>query len=669
MANLVGKTIGKYKITDFLGKGGMAEVYKAYHPKLERYVTIKILHSFLAVGEDFRGRFDREAKAIASLRHPHIVQIYDFDIEDDHYYMVMEFIGGGTLQSRMWELSNSSRYMPVSQVLSIIQQIAEALDYAHNKGIIHRDIKPSNILLDSNGDAYLADFGIARMMSGTQLTATGTLIGTPTYMSPEQGIGADLTAISDIYSLGVILFELLTGKAPFTSETTPLAIIHKHIYEPPPNPRVIRPELTKAVEQVVLKVLEKDPKDRYQSGGDLVQALETALPQEMVERLNSSEALTDVTILSLPTIPFESSEPGADLTKLPNISIEEATSIEMPIPTPNTAESPQATHSPATEQPISEKTPLEGKSISVLIREVWGWILQMISNFKKMGLRELPLRDRLQNRLIKTKMIIWWIIGILLVGSLAIIGVLMKTGNLAFMNAQPPGIKGNGYVYFTSDKSGKAEIWMMDQKGQIFQVTHTPDPYKSWSPALTVDGYLYFTSDNNGKAEIWMMDHKGQILQVTHTPDPYKSWSPALTVDGYLYFASDNNSKAEIWMMDQKGQIFQVTHTPDPYESWSPALTMDGYLYFTSDNNGRAEIWMMDHSGQIFQVTHTPDSYESWSPALTGNGYVYFTSDKNGKAEVWMIDPKGQLFQVINISDPYESWVSNSTNPQPNPKR
>jgi serine/threonine protein kinase len=625
MANLVGKTIGKYKITDFLGKGGMAEVYKAYHPKLERYVTIKILHSFLAEGEDFRGRFDREAKAIASLRHPHIVQIYDFDIEDDHYYMVMEFIGGGTLQSLMWELSKSSRYMPVSQVLSIIRQIAEALDYAHNKGIIHRDIKPSNILLDSNGDAYLADFGIARMMSGTQLTATGTLIGTPTYMSPEQGIGADLTAISDIYSLGVILFELLTGKAPFTSETTPLAIIHKHIYEPPPNPRVIRPDLTEAVAQVVLKVLAKDPKDRYQSGRELVQALETALSQEMVERLNSSEALADVTILTLPTIPFESAEPGANLTKVPNISIEEATSIEMPIPPPIKTESPQATHSPTTEQPISEKTPLQRKSISVLICEGWGWIIQMISNLKKMGLRGLPLKDRLRNRLIKTKMIIWWIIGILLVGSLAVIGVLMKTGNLTFMNAQPPGIKGNGYVYFTSDKSGKAEIWMMDQKGQIFQVTHTPDPYESWSPALTMDGYLYFTSDNNGRAEIWMMGHTGQI--------------------------------------------FQVTHTSNSYESWSPALTGNGYLYFTSDKSGKVEIWMMDHSGQIFQVTHTPDSYESWSPALTGNGYVYFTSDKNGKAEVWMIDPKGQLFQVINISDPYESWVSNSTNPQPNPKR
>ena len=128
MANLVGKTLGKYQITELLGKGGMAEVYKAYHPKLERYVAIKVLYSFLAEGEDFLGRFSREAKAVASLRHPHIVQIHDFDIEDDYYYMVVEFISGGTLQSRMGELSKSSRYMPVSQVISIIRQVADALD-------------------------------------------------------------------------------------------------------------------------------------------------------------------------------------------------------------------------------------------------------------------------------------------------------------------------------------------------------------------------------------------------------------------------------------------------------------------------------------------------------------------------------------------------------------
>ncbi len=713
MANLVGKTIGKYTITDFLGRGGMAEVYKAYHPKLDRYVTIKILHTFLAEGEDFRSRFDREAKAVASLRHPHIVQIYDFDYEDSNYYMVMEFIGGGTLQSHMLELSKSSKYMPINQVLSIIKQIADALDYAHKKGIIHRDIKPSNILLDTNGDAYLADFGIARIMSETQLTATGSLIGTPTYMSPEQGMGADLTAMSDLYSLGVILFELLTGKVPFTSQTTPLAIIHKHINEPPPNPQNLRPDLTEAVEQVVRKALAKAPMDRYQSGGELFRDLEKTLPPEMIEKLNSFNATAVVTILSPPTKPFELPEPDADQAKLPIIAIEEGTSTEIPTPSPIKTESFKATRLPACTRPIPEIPKKHRKSNSDRGREGWGWVNKMISSLKIQGRRNKHSRSGSPRYLPETRIINWWIIGIVLVGIMVVVGALLIPGTLSFIGTQIPGIMRDGYVYFSSDKNGKTEIWMMNQNGQIFQVTHTPVPYKSWSPVLAVDGNLYFTSDNNGKAEIWMMDQKGKIFQVTHTPDPYESWSPALTADGYLYFTSDNNGKTEIWMMDQKGQVFQVTHTPDsfeswspapaangnvyftsningkaevwmidpkgqitqvinisdPYESWSPAPALNGYLYFTSDNNGKSEIWMRDQAGQIFQVTHTQDTYESWSPAPAVNGNVYFTSNNNGKAEVWMINPKGQLFQVINISDTYESWVFYFDKPQPNPKR
>ena len=320
MANLVGKTLGKYKLTERLGSGGMAEVYKAYHPKLERYVTIKILHSFLAEGEDFLTRFEREARAVASLRHPNIVQIHDFDVEDDNYYMVMEYIDGGTLQARMVELSRKSLYMPIDQVLSILRQVAEALDYAHQKGIIHRDIKPSNILLDSSGNAFLSDFGIARMMGSSQLTSTGSLIGTPTYMSPEQGKGDELTSASDIYSLGIILYELLTGKVPFSSDTTPLAIIHKHLTETPPEPRHLRPGLPVEVEQVILKALAKDPQQRYQSAGEMVRALEKALPPAVVAALNADQSSDDASNPSGPTELIET--PSLGLAERPTELIE-----------------------------------------------------------------------------------------------------------------------------------------------------------------------------------------------------------------------------------------------------------------------------------------------------------------------------------------------------------
>jgi serine/threonine-protein kinase len=269
---LIGKTLGKYKLTELLGRGGMAEVYKARHPQLERHVTIKVLHSYLAEGEDFLMRFKREARAVAALRHAHIVQIHDFDVQDETYYMVMEYIDEGTLQARMASLAEAGAYTPVEQVLSILRQVAEALDYAHRQGIIHREIKPSNILLASSGEAYLT-----RILSTTQFTATGALIGTPTYMSPEQALGEELTDASDIYSLGVILFELLTGKAPFASDTMPLAVIHKHINEPPPWPRSLRPELAGEVEAVILKALAKVPRGRYQSAREMIQALEGAL--------------------------------------------------------------------------------------------------------------------------------------------------------------------------------------------------------------------------------------------------------------------------------------------------------------------------------------------------------------------------------------------------------
>lgn len=332
MANLVGKTLGKYEISELLGKGGMAEVYKAYHPKLERFVTIKVLHSFLVEGKDFQARFEREAKAVATLRHPHIIQIHDFEVDGDLFYMVMEFIDGGTLQAYMEALTLKGEYMPLGRVLAILRQVAGALDYAHQHQIIHRDIKPSNILLDSVGNAYLADFGIARMMSSTQFTSTGSLIGTPTYMSPEAGLGEELTSVSDIYSLGVILYEMLTGKAPFTADTTPLAIIHKHIHESPPSPGNLRTDLSIATQHVILKALAKDPADRYQTAGEMVQDLEKALPLDLITELDNTARQVKAAIADMPTELISVNH--AERVKIANSEPLKKTEDSLPTPIP-----------------------------------------------------------------------------------------------------------------------------------------------------------------------------------------------------------------------------------------------------------------------------------------------------------------------------------------------
>jgi serine/threonine protein kinase len=276
MATLTGKTLGKYQILERLGRGGMADVYEAYHARLDRHVAIKVLHPHLIEGQDFLARFEREAKAVASLKHPHIVQVFDFDFQEDLHYIVMELVDGGSLRGRLEDLARAGTRMPQKDALRILADVASAIDYAHGRGMLHRDVKPANVLLDHDGDACLSDFGIARILSDTQFTTTGALIGTPHYMSPEQGKGLPLTKATDLYSLGVVLYEMLTGRAPYDSET-PLGVIHKHIFEPLPSPRLACPDLPVAAEDVLVKALAKEPDDRFASAGQMLQALEHAL--------------------------------------------------------------------------------------------------------------------------------------------------------------------------------------------------------------------------------------------------------------------------------------------------------------------------------------------------------------------------------------------------------
>lgn len=272
--NLVGRTIGKYRILERLGHGGMADVYRAYQASLDRDVALKVLHPYLMSGEeDFVGRFRREARAAAALRHPNIVQVFDFDHEDGLYYMVMECIDGQTLKQRLKELRKRGRVMSLEETLHILEHIGDALDYAHQQGMLHRDIKPSNIMITSKGRAVLTDFGIVRMIGGTRHTMTGSVTGTPAYMSPEQGLGEPGDARSDIYSLGVMLFQMTTGKLPYDADT-PLAVVLKHVNNPLPIPRQINDSIPRSVERVIFKTLAKDPDSRYQSAEELVQHLE-----------------------------------------------------------------------------------------------------------------------------------------------------------------------------------------------------------------------------------------------------------------------------------------------------------------------------------------------------------------------------------------------------------
>lgn len=309
MEELTGKQLGPYRIIEKLGAGGMATVFKAYQPRMDRFVALKILPRHLSDNPEFVLRFKQEAQVIAKLEHPHILPVFDFGEAEGYTYLAMRLVGGGTLA----DLMKDKGRLDLPTANRIVRQVGEALDYAHNKGVIHRDFKPGNVLIDDFGNCLLTDFGIAKLLEATtNLTATGGILGTPTYVSPEQGMGQTIDSRSDIYSLGVVLYQMVTGEVPFKADT-PMGVIFKHVQEPLPLPREKVPELSEAVEMVILKALAKEPDDRFTTVSDMVAALETALtrPDLQTFKIPAKEESTE----KLPSDTLKESPPPKDQTK------------------------------------------------------------------------------------------------------------------------------------------------------------------------------------------------------------------------------------------------------------------------------------------------------------------------------------------------------------------
>lgn len=272
-ASLVGRTVKNYHLLEWVGNGAMSTVYKAYHAELDRFVAVKILDCSMAEGNDLAARFQREAWAVARLDHPNILPVYDFGQEGELSIIVTKYVEGGTLRDIL------GHPLPLEQCARILSQLAEALDHAHQHGIIHRDVKPSNVLLSKDGSVCLSDFGLAKFEGQPKITETGQSLGTPDYISPEQAQGLPVDARSDVYSLGAMLYEMLTGQVPYCAETA-VAVIVKHITEAPPGLRQINPKIPESVEKVVLKAMAKRPEDRYQSAGELAAAFKLAIRRE-----------------------------------------------------------------------------------------------------------------------------------------------------------------------------------------------------------------------------------------------------------------------------------------------------------------------------------------------------------------------------------------------------
>src|SRR5262245_31930657 len=285
MTELIDTRLGQYQLTEVVGRGGMAMVYKAYQSSLERFVAIKLLSH--TDDPQFAERFKLEARTIANLQHPNILPIYDYGEQQGMLYLVLQYIENGASLA-----DTLGAQMEPAPTLRLMARVLEALGYAHERGIIHRDIKPSNILLLSPRWPMLADFGIAKLMSDDQrLTMSGMIVGTAAYMAPEQATGRPVDARTDLYSAGIVLYELLTGRVPFEADT-PIAVLIKHSYEAPPPPRSLNPSLPEAVEVALLRALAKDPADRYQSAAEMAEALEQVAVE--IERAPAHDQRADL---------------------------------------------------------------------------------------------------------------------------------------------------------------------------------------------------------------------------------------------------------------------------------------------------------------------------------------------------------------------------------------
>ncbi len=341
---LIGQHLGNYRIDSVIGRGGMATVYYGWDESLHRPVAVKVIDARYRDNPAYAERFLQEARSVATWRHDNILQVFYAGQSDDLYYFAMEFVDGPDLSRVMKQYVEEGELMPHEDVLKIGRAVASALDYAHSQDIIHRDVKPSNVMVAKDGRIALADFGLAL---NSQQGSMGDTFGTPHYIAPEQARNSAMAVPqSDLYGLGVILYEILTGSVPF-DDPSPTALAVQHLTQPPPPPRELNPDLNQATEEVLLKALNKQPEDRYETGAELMEALATAL--------SASETTSEDA--ALPPMP------GVVPPVLSQMSVAERVSLYMPPPPPAVQASPPPTSTPAstptpTPKPPSSRPPL-----------------------------------------------------------------------------------------------------------------------------------------------------------------------------------------------------------------------------------------------------------------------------------------------------------------------
>lgn len=618
MSDLTGQTLARrYRIDAFLGRGGMADVYKAWDTRRSAYLALKILHGDLAEDKVFVRRFRREAQTLSRLQHPNIVRFYGLEQDGDLVFMLMDFVEGTTLRK---EIATTKGPFSAKRILEIMRPLCAALYYAHGSGFVHCDVKPANVLIDPSGRVLVSDFGIARMTEAATVTLAGA--GTPAYMSPEQVRGEEPDPRTDIYSLGVVLFQMVTGgEYPFSGEDTTVKgstqekIRWQQVNMPAPSPRIYNRTIQPAMEQVIMRCLEKPAARRFSTTNELLVALDAALAER--------KQVTTVPILAAREAPSrkEGMPPPQPVRTVPK-----------PAPAPRT---PSAALHLSRKARAGLIVGLGVLGLVILIAIMGAGLSSSATLAKPQALRSAAPyfttnRDghaeiyRLEN------------------------GAPTRVTTTVGGESWSPFVTLTGTIYFTSNRDGHAEIYRLEN-GAPTRVTTTPVG-DSWSPFVTLTGTIYFTTNRDGHAEIYRLEN-GLPTRVTNTVGG-GSWSPFVTTTGTIYFTTDRDGHAEIYRLEN-GVPSRVTDTATG-QSWSPFVTTPGTIYFTTDRDGHAEIYRLEN-GAPTRVTTTAQG-ASWSPFVTATGTIYFTTNRDGHAEIYRLE-NGKPTRVTNTGQG-ESWLS-----------
>ena len=631
MSGLVGKTLGKYRILARLGRGGTANVYKAYQPSLDRYVAVKVLHPHLAEDEDFIRRLEREASAVARLRHPNIVQVHDFDHTGDLYYIVMEFIEGPSLRDELQARSFSDKLFTLPEVARIFGALGSAIDYAHRQGMVHHDLKPANILLTPQGQTVLTDFGIAKIVGGTSQTLTGAVFGTPKYMSPEQGQSQRGDECSDIYSLGIILFEMLTGQVPFDDDT-PYTILTRHINEPLPLPSSLKADLPPEVEQVVLKAAAKSPDDRYQSARELARALYDAVGLSVEHTLVSAPVMPLAEVDELSPV-----DPDADFP--PYIPTEE---VELS-PSGKTA-----ALDPLVKSPRMRILAIVGLAILLL---VGGFALSQYYEQKRNAEATLTAQA----------------VATTTAQAAALVPTSTPTLTPTSTSTNTPTNTPSPTSTHTPAPSPTAtSTWTLTPSPTPTDTpTSTPrvePPSPTPVPIGAADLYnrILFKSDRDGVARVYSMKPDGSDQQLVPDPAIYTQLAAleALSPDGKQQIVVRVEGNAEMWLitLDGSQDEWRITYTAendfDP--AWSPAGELIAYV---SEKTGNGDIYIATPLGFAAErITFNEDPYDrhpTWSP--DGRYVAFWSNSQYGLRQIYIYDVLTGETRYVG-GGPFNDW-------------